>query len=201
MLVHKFKKFRSCLSDTGVLISVPAVSLQLFFPYACAYALSLVWLLSHSRSGSDISLVTYHPHKLLFVSLNSVLCLSIYYAWNGLRHKLYHFLMAALSKYYRMESQKKHSLSPDYREFISELLGKGCICFQDTRLVQSAEQALVANTVILSFFVFFWKRHRILSLFLCIQIPPFSTQRIGRKSKILWKSAVWSSFHIVSSGR
>lgn len=192
MLVHKFRKSRSCLSDTGVLISAPAVPLQLFSPYACAYALSLVCFPHGSRSGSDIiSLVTYHPHKLHFVSLNSVLCLSIYYTWNGLRHKLYHFLMAALSKYYRMGSQKKHSLSPDYREFISELLGKGCICFQDTRLVQSAEQALVANL----------GTHRILSLLLCIQIPSFSIQRIGRKSKILWRSAVQSSFHIVSSGR
>lgn len=174
MLVHKFRKSRSCLSDTGVLVSVPAVSLQLF-PHT--HMLCPWFGFSHgSRSGSDIiSFVTYHPQKLLFVSLNSVLCFSIYYAWNGLRHKLYHFLMAALSKYYRMGSQKKHSLSPDYREFISELLGKGCICFQDTRLVQSAEQALVANL----------GTHRILSLLLCIQIPPFSTQRMGRKSEIL----------------
>lgn len=97
---------------------VSSLVFQLFlcscFPHTHVHMLCPWFGFSHgSRSGSDISsLVAYHPHKLLFVSLNSVLCLCIYYGWNGLRHKLYHFLMAALSKYYRMGSQKKQSLSP-----------------------------------------------------------------------------------------
>lgn len=92
------------MSDTSVPMSVPAVSLQLTLPeYTCiCFVLGLVFL-TVAKVGQPSYLLTYHPHKLVFVSLNSVLHLSIYYAWNGLRHKLYHFLRAALSKYYKLE--------------------------------------------------------------------------------------------------